>query len=289
LTLRGWMLYRMMSKGLDSTPVDEVIVVDVLSLYWASRKKVDCHFVSLEVDDYLPLMKRLDISKIKSVVTQTRERYDRLFAGLDIRCFFVQNAPKFVHPKKRSTASANLIYNGSAWAPFGALDLIGFVKAYPGYKLHFKGNVHREVLKIAESECGELVRSGSLTFSDTYIGENALREYLSDYSIGFCLYDFNNPDIAKRRFNYETAPSGKVYMYLSVGLPVIATNIRGFKFIEDARAGVLLNDHRPESLKNAVDLILNDYKTFSDNALMTGQKFSFDKAAKTFIDFVTNG
>jgi len=69
---------------------------------------------------------------------------------------------------------------------------------------------------------------------------------------------------------------------------VIATRIRGFQFIEDARAGVLLDDHQPESLKRAVDQIRADYSRFSDNALATGQRFSFDKAATPFIDFISN-
>jgi len=286
LSLRELLFSRIIKKALR-TKFDDLIAVDSLPLYWAQQAQRDCHFVSLEVDDGLQLIGSLDTTRIKSVLIQSEERFQRLFGNAELRRFFVQNAPNFIEPTTRTRASTSLIYNGTAWTPFGSLDIIEFVKRYPEYRVHFKGNVHEHLWALVQSRYKDLIDSGTLSFSEMYLDDSDLRAYLADYSIGFCFYDFNHPAIAQRRFNYETAPSGKVFLYLSVGMPVVATRIRGFRFIEERQAGVLLDDHRPETIKKAVDTILSDYNNYSNNALATGRMFSFDESAKPFVDFIS--
>lgn len=287
LSLRDLLFSHIIKKALRTNKCDELIVVDILPLFWAQRLRLDCHCVSLEVDDGNHLLSLIDTSKIRSVVIQSPERFERLFGDSHVRHFFIQNAPNFVEPTRRTKASANLIYNGTAWAPFGALDLIEFVKNYPEYRIHFKGSIQPHLRSLVESRYEGLMKSGALSFSATYLEDEALREYFADFSIGFCLYDFNNPFIAQRRFNYETAPSGKVFLYLSVGMPVVATRIPGFRFFEERQAGVLIDDHKPETIRKAVDTILKNYKMFSDNALAIGKSFSFEKSAAPFVDFIS--
>ncbi len=287
LTIREILFSRIIKKALRTNTFDELIVVDILPLFWAQRMQIACHFVSLEVGDGLQLIRFLETSRIKSVLIQSQERFRRLFDDSQIRRFFVQNTPNFVESTKRTRASANLIYNGTAWAPFGVIDLVEFVKKYPEYRLHFKGSVDHYVNGLLKSRYRALLDSGVVSCSEAYLDDIELRDYLADYSIGFCLYDFDDPFIAQRRFNYETAPSGKVFLYLSVGMPVIATRITAFRFFEKKRAGILIENHKPETIKNAVDTILENYKEFSDNALAIGKGLSFDEAAKPFIDFVS--
>ncbi|MBI5472556.1 MAG: hypothetical protein HY961_09445 [Ignavibacteriae bacterium] len=287
LSVREILFSSIVKKALRENVFDELIVVDLLPLYWAHQLGIKCHLISLEVDDALQLLDRLDIRKIKSVVIQSNERFERILGKADIRHFLIQNAPTYSTPATRTRPSKKLIYNGTVWPPFGALDMIRFVKAFPEYSLHLKGNVHKRTKADLDSIYRPLVSSGSLTYSDTYLNNQQLREYLANYSIGFCLYNFADPLIAERRFNYETAPSGKVFLYLSIGMPVVATRIRGFDFIEQRAAGVLIDDHEPGTIRLAVDTILNDYETFSNNALALGKDFSFDAQAKPFIDFIS--
>jgi len=287
LSVREILFSRIIKKPLRKAGFDELIAVDILPLYWAQRFHYECHFVSLEVDDGLPLLGSIDTARIKSVVIQSQERLQHLFGNSEVLRFLVPNAPNFVEPVRRTKASSNLIYNGAVWAPFGAIYLIEYVKTYPEYTVHFKGGIHPYIRGLVDARYKSLVDSGRLSFSETYIEDHDLRDYLANYSIGFCLYDFSDPDIERRRFNYETAPSGKVYFYLSVGMPVIATRIRGFGFIEERHAGLLLDDHKPATIKKAVDRILSDYRMFSDNALSLGRSFSFDESAKPFIDLIS--
>lgn len=287
LSIREILFSRIIKKTLETNECDEMIAVDILPLYWAQKVFGNCHLLSLEVDDGMQLRSSIDRSKIMSVVIQSEERFQRLFDNSPIKHFLVQNAPNYVEPEKRTHPSKNLIYNGTAWAPFGATYLLEFANCFPEYKIHFKGSVHGSLRELVQSEYRDLVGTGIVSFSETYLNEDDLKKYLADFSVGFCFYDFAHPVISQRRFNYETAPSGKVFLYLSVGIPVIATRIRGFSFLEENIAGILLDDHRPETIKNAVDGILKNYKTFSDNALATGRKFSFDESAKPFIDFIS--
>lgn len=287
LSFKEALYSRLIKMALKKNRFDECIAVDILPLYWTQQLQFDSHFVSLEIDEGIRLLKSLEIIRIKSVVIQSQERFERLFGNATIKRFFIQNAPNFIEPERRTKASPNLIYNGSAWAPFGAYDIIKFVEKYPAYRVHFKGSMTADFRVIVESKYRSLLDSAVLSFSESYLDDKELRNYLAEYSIGFCLYDFKHPLISQRRFNYETAPSGKVFMYLSVGMPVIATRIRGFKFLEERQAGILLDDHQPETIKKAVDTILEDYENFSNNALSTGQMFSFNEAAMPFIDFVS--
>ena len=61
----------------------------------------------------------------------------------------------------------------------------------------------------------------------TWLAAPEYIKYVSNFRIGFCFYDWN---LIKNDFNYQTAPSGKLFVYLSAGLPVIVCNIPGFKF-----------------------------------------------------------
>lgn len=287
LSVREILFSRIIKRVLRTNVFDELIAVDILPLYWAQAFHYRCHFISLEVDEGLQLLDTIDALQIQSVVIQSEARLQRLFPTSSVKYFLVQNAPTFVQPARRTTASRRLIYNGTVWAPFGANDLFEFVKRFPEYRMHFKGTIHPLVWKTVQSRYRALVDSGSLSFSATYLPDDELRTYLADYSIGFCLYNFDDPLIAQRRFNYETAPSGKVFLYLAIGMPVVATRIPGFRFIEEDGSGILLDDHKPDTIRNAVDAILSDYTQFSDRALSTGRRFSFDDLARPFINFIS--
>jgi glycosyltransferase involved in cell wall biosynthesis len=287
LSVREILFSQIIKRALGTNAFDELIAVDILPLYWAQAFHHRCHFVSLEVDDGIQLLDTIDASKIKSVVIQSEARFRRLFPTAAVTHFLVQNAPTFVPPVKRTTASRKLIYNGTVWNPFGANDLFEFVKRFPEYTIHFKGTIHPLVWKTVQSRYRALVDSGSLSFSPTYLPDDELRTYLTDYSVGFCLYNFDDPLIAQRRFNYETAPSGKVFLYLAIGMPVVATRIPGFRFIEEDGSGILLDDHKPDTIRNAVDAILGDYTRFSDRALASGKRFSFDELARPFVNFIS--
>lgn len=50
---------------------------------------------------------------------------------------------------------------------------------------------------------------------------------------------------------------------LACGLPVIGSNIAGMKEVITPQVGLLINPHKPSSIKNAIDKILNNEKTYN--------------------------
>ncbi len=77
-------------------------------------------------------------------------------------------------------------------------------------------------------------------------------------------------------------------MYLAAGVPVIACNIPGFKFIEEYKAGVLINDYTPASIHKAVIEIENNYQSFQQNAYRAFEDMNFEKEAIKFKEYLLN-
>ncbi len=77
------------------------------------------------------------------------------------------------------------------------------------------------------------------------IPHNRVKEFLSDVSFGFCLYE--------KKPRYETAVSTKTFEYIMSGIPVIASRTAGNQFIEDNGYGVLID---PDNVEESVRAIL---------------------------------
>ena len=69
-------------------------------------------------------------------------------------------------------------------------------------------------------------------------------------------------------------------------MPVIALDIIGAKPVAEFDCGVLINDLRPESIKQAIDEIESSFEHYSNNCLKAAEHYSLDKTAKPFVDYL---
>jgi glycosyltransferase involved in cell wall biosynthesis len=85
--------------------------------------------------------------------------------------------------------------------------------------------------------------------------------------------------------SYYGDPS-KIKNYLSVGLPVITTNVFVFsKEIEGNKAGIIINYFRPQELHIAITTITKNYPKYHRNAQDLAQKYHYKKIYSSLFKF----
>ena len=267
----------------------QVIAVDPDGAFFCQLKNVEYHFLSTELQkDRLRDMMGLKSKNIKSIIIQTQRRFDMLtIPGKEhiSNKFFIQNAPNFEVPVRRTVASKKLIFAGAIWEGFGVVYCMEFVKKYKEFYLSVKGTPQCDLEMYKKKYVNE-IQEGRIKIDTSYSDAAAFNDILSECSIGFSFYDESNSVIQESIEHYVTAPSGKMFTYFSLGIPVIGS--KGLSEISDFEAGVTIKDYSPESIYDAVQTILSDYKKYSDNALKTAAYYSFNIRAKPFVEFLTN-
>jgi hypothetical protein len=271
----------------SANPAQHIVAMDIIFLKLATKYFSNVNFVSLEIyDELLPLLKTIPVERIQSVVVQSRERYAYLFGERALKCFLIQNSPPFV-PSKISDKKKNgkLIFNGTGSRLFGIFAFIEFLQQYEGlYTGVVKGNIMDDVKTEIHRKYQKLIDASILTIDDTYTEQSEIIDYIAPYEIGICFYNIDS--IQENRFNYCSAPSGKMFNYLAAGVPVIGSALPGLKIIEEFGCGVLLEATSPLHIKNAVERIRADYRKYSDNCAVAAAHFSFDVMSKPFLDFL---
>jgi glycosyltransferase involved in cell wall biosynthesis len=265
-----------------------VIAVDIMPLFAAQQLFSKSHFLSLEILKFDSYLRRVDQARIQSVIIQNRDRFEFLFKNLDIPTFFIQNAPFckdiYISSKERSA----LVWAGSIVKEFSVFSCLDFIRCYPQFNLVMKGAASASTRKELMEKYKDLLNSGKAIINEDYFSAQEFIRYLSKFRIGFCFYSW---DLIKNNFNYQTAPSGKLFMYLAAGVPVIACNIPGFKFLEEFKAGILIDDYEPATIYKALQLLEDDYENFSKNCYEAAKYFCFEKNAalfKTYLDKTGN-
>lgn len=279
-------LPKALRKGLSSLSAHIVIAVDIPALCVAQQVFGKVHFLSLEIDLKDPFYKRINIHNILSVFIQNRTRFDHLFPGIQIPVFFVQNAPFFKGPAQVGLERKGFIWAGTLLERFAVLDCINFFKHFPQFKLVLKGGAEKNTLKKISDQFGELMADGTVIINRDYLPADEFIHFLAGFRIGFCFYSW---ELIRYNFNYSTAPSGKLFMYMAAGVPVIACNIPGFKFVEEFGAGILIDDYNPDTIKSAVDLIEKDFEKFTQACYRVAEYYSFGKNAAPYVQFLKKG
>jgi len=111
-----------------------------------------------------------------------------------------------------------------------------------------------------------------------------MQEYLNSFEIGFCFYDTRYEHI--NNFNYNTAPSGKLFKYYAAGVPVIGSNIAGLQSIDEFQTGIRVKNYTPKEILNACETIQANYQFYYQNCLKAAEHFSFDKMIKPFLEYI---
>lgn len=274
---------KLLRKQLKNISAAIFIAVDPMPLYAVQEVKGAAHFLSLEIIPRDRYWKKIDYSLILSVVIQNKMRYEYLFGTRAYPVFYIQNAPMLKDKVINTGTRKDLLWAGTIVENFAVLDCFEFIKAYPQYSLQCKGGVEQKTKLIIENKYADLLATKKVIINSSYLPADIFVQYLSGFKTGFCFYSHA---LIKSNFNYETAPSGKLFMYLAAGVPVVASNISGFAFIEEFGAGVLIDDYKPLTIFNALKKIEADYKTYSTNAYKTFDENCFDKNAFTYQGFL---
>lgn len=280
-------LLRRFQEVINNGKFDKFIAVDFQSLYIAQKLIHDkeIHFLSLEIVPS-PWKNKVDLGNVESVFIQTKERYDYVFQGsFRHPVFYVQNAPIYRHFTLPINRDKNImLHAGTAQPIFGVYPILNFVNKTP-YCVHFKGFVTPDVKIEINKLYVDLLCSDEVTIDENYSSEDEIIPYISKYRIGFCFYDFVYPQV--NNFNYETAPSGKMFKYFAAGVPVIGIDIPGLSYIRDFDTGVLIKDLSSSSILKAIESVEKDYDAKVRNCLKLARELSFDSCVQPYIDFIS--
>lgn len=269
---------------------DIIIAVDFFSLWCVQQLQQPAHLLSLEILENDRYYSECDLSKIKSVIIQSEVRYNYLFKE-NVRPPFsvLPNSPfydDFV-PDYENRVKHNLIFCGSAIAEFGIFNCLDFLLDFPAYRLTIKGAVPENTRLGIEAFYSELLTEGRLVLNDTYMSSEELNRYVSTFWAGFAFYDFYRFH-SLRKFNYYTAPSGKLYQYFNSGIPVIGNQLEGFNIVENKRAGKLIKHLSSIEIKRALDTIDASYYELASNAKKISLEFDLQKFMDNVITNITS-
>ncbi|MEQ1676098.1 MAG: hypothetical protein ABL876_05340 [Chitinophagaceae bacterium] len=278
--------FHLLCKELKKHHPDQVISVDFMPLVAVQKILGNAHLLSLEILSYDPYVKRAEVPKIKSLLIQNELRLNYLFPKEKPRVFYIQNSPSCANSHFNNGEREGLVWGGTIAKMFGVFHCIEFIKTNPQFSLVLKGGAPANVLDEIRSAYGDLIDSSKLVINTQYLSAFEYIKFLSGFRIGFCFYEWN---IIRDNINYQTAPSGKLFMYLAAGLPVVACKIPGFQFVEEYGAGVLINDYKPETIAAAIKVIEADYSSFQQNCYKAFSDFCFEKNAVALKSFLTAG
>ena len=264
---------------------DFIIAVDFKNLLFTQLLEKRVEFLSLEIKENDKFYDNCDLQNINSVIIQSRERYDHLFKGEQFTTFIIQNAPIYSASQVNSRRTG-LVYSGTAWNAFGFYHILEFLEDSPVDTLTVKGAVFKQDRVLIESKYGDLLTTGRLVIDDEYVDNRQIVDYLREFRIGFCFYNFEIDSV--NTFNYTSAPSGKMFNYFAAGVPVIGIDIPGLQPVREFDCGILIKDMQPESIKNAIVEIESRFDYYSENCLRAAAHFSFDKMAEPFLDYLTH-
>ena len=274
---------KLLSAAVQKQDADIFIAVDIMPLSVVQKIKGAAHFLSLELIPDDPYMKKIDTGLILSVIIQNEYRYRYLFGDLHLPVFYIQNSPLSAQKVINTGGRAGLLWAGTVVKEFAVLDCFEFIKQYPQYRLVCKGAVEKRTAEIIKDKYKDLLEETKIVINDQYLESNEFLRFISRHRIGFCFYDLG---LIKKNFNYATAPSGKLFMYLAAGVPVIASNIPGFKFIKDYGAGILIDDYGTQTIYEAIQAIEANFNSYSANAYKAFDANAFDIHLPQLVKFI---
>lgn len=266
-------------KEIREQKANLVIAVDFFALWCVQQLQMSAHLLSLEILENDKYYQASDVYKIDSVLIQSVERYNYLFDGLvKPRFTILPNSPVYddFTPDYGARDRVNLIYCGSAVPEFGIFSVLDFLLDYPEYALTIKGAIPANTKLSIEKFYMELLTEKRLELNDSYMMPSELNRYVSNFRVGFAFYDFYRFEYL-RRFNYYSAPSGKMYQYFNSGVPVIGNQLNGFNVIERSKCGELIKCLSSKEIKKALDLIEENYFEFAINSKKTSLDFDQEK------------
>ena len=277
--------YLFIKKQLREKKYKRIISVDIMNLFFCSMLKAHTDFLSLELcidESVLPLV---DTEYINCVIIQSKERYAYLFKDKALLTYYVQNAPAFREIEIKSSRKC-LIYAGSAYSLLGFYNCLNYLREYKDEKLTVQGAIMKPDREKVDNEYADLLKENRLMINTTYLENDEMVEYISNYEIGFCFYNFDEVVISSNYFNFISAPSGKMFKYLAAGVPVVCSDILGFKFVNEFQCGILIAKLGEEEIRAAILTIRSNYDFYVNNALKAARYYNFDSAIAPYLEWI---
>src|SRR5205085_2435639 len=122
-------------------------------------------------------------------IIQSKERFEYLFKDKKFTTFYVQNAPSFQEIELKSHR-LGLIYAGSAYSLLGFYNCLNYLEAYKEEKLTVQGAIMKPDKDRVNNEYADLLNEKRLIINNKYLENDEMVEFISNYEIGFCFYNF---------------------------------------------------------------------------------------------------
>ena len=259
----------------------EVMAVDSLGLFIAQKYFDKCHLISLEPHkDFF--YRRTDANLIESVIAHSQERYDFLFETIKPKCFVIPNSPRFESheiPELSELKTPKAIFFGNANPRNGIYFILEALRNIKNISLTIRGTISSADKKRFFDDYSDLFESRSVSIEEDYIPQDKIIDYLSQFYLGFCFYDFKYVDEITK-FNFISVPSGKMFNYYAAGVPVIGSDIMGLKSVRDFEAGILIKNITSNTISQAIENIIERHQYYRINCLKAAKHFDFETAVK---------
>lgn len=208
------------------------------------------------------------------LIIQSVPRLNYLAYAFD-KTVFIQNSPILQKvDSKNNIYRGRLLYLGNIIKEHGVEICIESLNYLKDETLYIKGVGDYKYVNYLKKKYGELYANGRFIIDNEYVEQSDLQNFMKDFDIGFCLYDFNK---IGNNFNYKSSPSGKMFNYFMASIPVIGNNIIGLNIVKEYGAGFLLDRTDVENIVDAVAKIKNDYSFLSSNAYAVACMYDYEK------------
>lgn len=254
---------------LKKEDINKVVGVDDVgfftSLFLPRIRRI---YYSLEINR--GLLNKIIFTFIKPfVIIQNKQRLSYLAGNYDLnKVAFIQNSPILENEycSYYEGSKTGLIYFGNLLKSHGVEECISLLRLMDE-KLtikFFKTKTSEKYLEELKRKYSDLIKSGRLIFQDFYLEQDKVVDYLKNFKVGFVFYD---QKLIRKNYNYATSPSGKIFNYLAAGVPVIASKLTSFDFVEEFKCGILIEDLDVNTIYQSVQKIYSNYNEYSNNAL----------------------
>jgi len=218
------------------------------------RKNITIY--SLELETYLQKIGRNFKGCITTLISQSNLRAE--FFQLSCKKFIVPNSYLFDESplKKNTNKREGIIYSGTINKAFGYdwLQELTNSQEFSNTRLVFHGQSIVETFLIKNAKHEEL---------NCYLEDLQLQALMQSCAVGLILYDDRYIE-SSQKFNFETAPSGKLFRYLGSGLPVIVNASKSMNIVTEFQAGIALKEINPKSIYTAYCSIINNYEYYQE-------------------------
>jgi len=183
--------------------------------------------------------------------------------------YFTSNIIKEKYPFLKNYVV--LLYQGAVHQGRGISPILDFIENQEKYAFVVLGDglFLNEAKIIAQNKgiLDRIVFAGKIPYEE-------LHQWTCSADIGVNL-------IEPISFSYSLALPNKMFEYAMAGLPQIASSLPAMqRFINQYNIGVTIKDFTPNSIKNAIDKIIDDYEYYKHNSLQFAKNYNYNTEEK---------